>query len=173
MNSISSEAKTPTEPAKTLVLGVGNPILSDDGVGIHIVKKLQKKFQYYPHLEFDELSTGGLSLAERFIGYRNVLMIDAMALQDGIPGDVYRLTIEDFKNTIHTYCAHDCNLATAYEILKEELGAEKMPENVVIIGIEVEIYNEFSETLSETVQKALPEAIALAEKEIRGFIEQK
>lgn len=172
MNSISSEVGTHSELTKTLVLGVGNPILSDDGVGIHVVKALQKKFQNNPNLEFDELSTGGLSLAERFVGYKNVLMIDAMALQDGVPGDIYRLTIEDFKNTIHTYCAHDCNLATAYEILKDELGAEKMPEKVVIIGIEVEVYNEFNENLSETVQKVLPKAIALAEKELREFIKQ-
>ncbi|MFW9922116.1 MAG: hydrogenase maturation protease [Candidatus Thorarchaeota archaeon] len=172
MNSISSEVLTPNESGKSLIIGVGNPILSDDGVGIHIVKILQKKFQHISNLEFDELSTGGLSLAERFIGYKNVLMIDAMALEGGIPGAVYRLTIEDFKNTVHTYCAHDCNLATAYEILKEKLGAEKMPENVVIIGIEVEVITEFSETLTKTVQKALPEAIALAEEEIREFIKQ-
>ncbi len=173
MNTISSvDSRGNTSPS-ILVLGVGNPILSDDGVGIHAVRQLQKKLSHIPDLEFDELSTGGLSLAERFVDYRYVIIIDALALQGGIPGDVYRHTIEDYKTTIHSYCAHDCNLATAYDILKQQLGSERIPDEVVIIGVEVEKIDEFSEELTETVQKALPEAIAMAEKEIMEALKQK
>ena len=173
MNSVSSVVAKDNISPSILVLGVGNPILSDDGVGIHVVRALQKKFSHIPDLEFDELSTGGLSLAERFVGYRYVIVIDALALQGGIPGDVYRHTIEDYKTTIHSYCAHDCNLATAYEILEEQLGSDKMPVEVIIIGVEVEKIDEFSEELTDTVQKAMPEAIALAEKEIMKALKQK
>ena len=172
MNSVSSVALNNATTASILVLGVGNPILTDDGVGIHVVKELQKKYSDFSEIEFDELSTGGLSLAERFVDYQYVVMIDAFALQDGIPGDVYRFTIKDLKTTIHSYCAHDCNLATAYDILKEKLGKDRMPREVIIIGIEVEIINEFGEELTETVQKAMPEAIALAEEEIMNALNQ-
>ncbi|NHJ03858.1 MAG: hydrogenase maturation protease [Candidatus Heimdallarchaeota archaeon] len=172
MNSISSVNSTSENKPSILVLGVGNPILTDDGVGIHIVRELQKKFSHIPNLEFDEMSTGGLSLAERFIDYQRVIMIDAFALQGGIPGDVYKFSMENLETTIHTYCAHDCNLATAVDILKQELGPERMPKEVVIIGIEVETINEFSETLTKTVQKAVPKAFAMAEEEIMKALNQ-
>ena len=172
MNCISSVNSNNTDKPSILIVGVGNPILSDDGVGIHIVRELQKKYSLNSNLEFDEMSTGGLSLAERFVDYRRVIMVDAFALQEGIPGEVYRFSMEDFDTTIHTYCAHDCNLATAFDILKQELGPERMPEEIVIIGIEVETINEFSEKLTETVQKAVPKAFALVEEEIMKALNQ-
>jgi len=170
MNEISSLNYQNTGKAKTLVIGVGNPILSDDGVGIHIVRILEKKYSNTPEFEFEEVSIGGLSLVERFIGYETVIMIDGLALQGGTPGDVYKFSIDDFRTTIHTYCAHDCNLATAYDLLKTELGEEKLPKDVTIIGIEVENISDFSESLSETVQKAVPEAISIIEKELEKLL---
>jgi hydrogenase maturation protease len=166
MTRVSSEVSQLQKKSTTLILGVGNPILSDDGVGIHVMRELQKKYSHIPNLEFDEVSIGGLSLAERFIGYDQVIMIDALALEGGKPGDVYRHTINDYRTTIHTYCAHDCNLATAYDILKEQLGEGKLPAEIVIIGIEVEIINKFSEELSDTEKKAMPKAPNIAEEEI-------
>ena len=162
-----------TRNAEWLILGVGNPILSDDGVGNHVVRKLKKKYFNVPSLEFDELDTGGLSLAERFVGYKKVVMIDALALHDGKPGQVLRLTIDDFMSTKRMFCAHDCNLATAYEVLREELGEDKLPEEVVIIGIEIEDFDSFSETLSEKVAKAIPKAIKMVEKELEHILPKK
>ncbi|NHJ86588.1 MAG: hydrogenase maturation protease [Asgard group archaeon] len=159
--------------ASILVLGVGNPILSDDGVGIHVLKEVEKKYPSNPTIEFDDLSTGGLSLAERFVGYKKVIIIDALALEDGSPGVVHRLTIDDFNTTVHMYCAHDCNLATAYDVLKKELGKEKLPEEVIIIGIEAEIFDQFSEELSELAQKAVPIAVSMVESELTRMLNEK
>ena len=166
MNILSSEISLQTKQASTLILGIGNLILSDDGVGIHVVRELKKKFSSNTDLEFAEISTCGLSLAERFIGYKKVILIDALALENGSPGRVHKLTMNDFNNTIHMYCAHDCNLATAYSILLQELGSEKLPVDVKIIGIEVGKFDEFSTTLSKKVQKALPKAVALVIEEL-------
>ncbi|MHA1186122.1 MAG: hydrogenase maturation protease, partial [Candidatus Heimdallarchaeota archaeon] len=107
MSENSSLELSITRCAETLVLGVGNPLLSDDGVGNHVVRELQKKYSIIPSIEFDELDTGGLSLAERFIGYKKVVMIDALALEGGKPGQVHRLTIDDFMVTKRQFCAHD------------------------------------------------------------------
>ncbi len=173
MNGYSSQVFNKTSNAKTLILGVGNPILSDDGVGIHVLEELRKKYSNISDLEFDDLSTGGLSLAERFVGYKKVIMIDALALDNGTPGAVHRLTINDFGTTKRMYCAHDCNLATAYEVLKKELGLEKLPDEVIIIGIEAENFNEFSESLSEKVAKAIPKAVAMVEEELTKILPKK
>jgi len=97
-------------------------------------------------------------------------MIDALALEDGTPGEVHNLTIEDFTSTKHMYCAHDCNLATAYDVLKEELGEDNLPETIKIIGIEIERFDEFGETLSEKVEKSVPKAIAMVEKELNEIL---
>ncbi|NHK32205.1 MAG: hydrogenase maturation protease [Asgard group archaeon] len=166
MSEYSSKIFNKTAKANVLVIGVGNPILSDDGVGIHVLREIEKKYSHLSDLEFDELSTGGLSLAERFIGYKKVIMIDALALENGTPGEIHKLTIDEFKSTIHMYCAHDCNLPTAYDVLKKELGPEKLPDDVIIIGIEAERLDEFSESLSEKVAEAVPKAIALVEEEL-------
>ncbi|MBN1328447.1 MAG: hydrogenase maturation protease [Candidatus Heimdallarchaeota archaeon] len=170
MNELSSQVFNKIGADKWLILGIGNPILSDDGVGIHVVRKLQKKYSNVTSLEFDELSTGGLSLAERFIGYKKVIIIDALALENGIPGEIHKLSIDEFKSTIHTYCVHDCNLPTAFDILKKELEPDMLPEEVLIIGIEAKNFDEFSETLSPEVEKAVPKAISLVEDEIRKII---
>ena len=170
MNCLSSEVTRQQPKIKALILGVGNPILSDDGVGIHVMRELQKKYSHLSCFEFDEVSIGGLSLAERFIGYDHVIMIDALALEGGIPGSVYRHTTDDYRTTIHTYCAHDCNLATAYDVLRKELGEDKLPSDIVIIGVEVEVINEFSEELSESVKNAVPKAIEIAEKEMKRIL---
>jgi hydrogenase maturation protease len=167
MSEYSSKVFQKTSDADTLILGVGNPILSDDGVGIHVLREIEKKYSHLSDVEFSELSTGGLSLAERFIGYKTVIMIDALALENGVPGQVHKLSMDEFKSTIHMYCAHDCNLPTAYDVLEKELGPEKLPNEVIIIGIEAERFDEFGETLSEKVAAAVPEAVALVEKELK------
>ena len=170
MNDNFSKGLIPIRNAEILVLGVGNPILSDDGVGIHVVTELEKNYSNISNIEFDELSTGGLSLAERFIGYKKVIMVDAIVIENQKPGEVHRLTIDDFKKTKHMYCAHDCNLATAYDILVKELGPENLPDEVIIIGIEVERYDSFSEELTESATKAVPKAVAMVEKELKRIL---
>ena len=82
------------------------------------------------------------------------------------------LSIDDFMSTKRMYCAHDCNLATAYDILKTELGADKLPNEVIIIGIEIEHFDEFSETLSEKVEKAIPKAVKMVEEELKQILQK-
>ncbi|NHJ33322.1 MAG: hypothetical protein FK732_10690 [Asgard group archaeon] len=64
-------------------------------------------------------------------------------------------------------------MATAYDILIKELGPENLPDEVIIIGIEVERYDSFSEELSETVSKAVPKAVAMAEEELSKILSKK
>lgn len=170
MMTPSSREQAKESDFSILIIGVGNPILKDDGVGIHVLKMLEKKYSGIPALHFKELSTGGLSLAERFIGYDKVILIDALALENGTPGKVHKLSMDDFHSTIHQYCAHDCNLPTAYNLLEQQLGSESLPQDVIIIGIEAEELDEFGETLSESVKGAIPKALAIIEQELRDVL---
>ncbi|MBE3050465.1 hydrogenase maturation protease, partial [Candidatus Bathyarchaeota archaeon] len=68
-----------------LVLGVGNPILSDDGVGIHVARELKKREM--PGVDVEELAASGLELLDVVRGYDKVVIIDAIQTTNGRPGE--------------------------------------------------------------------------------------
>ncbi|MBS3784838.1 MAG: hydrogenase maturation protease, partial [Anaerolineae bacterium] len=62
---------------KTLVLGMGNTILCDDGVGIYVVREVADRFQQ-EQVDFSEASVGGLRILDVIGGYERVIMVDAI-----------------------------------------------------------------------------------------------
>ena len=145
-------------PNHTLLLGLGNPLLGDDGVGWKVVEKVKG---YAPdHTEFDFLSVGGLALMERLIGYDRAILVDS--IQTGSPvGTVVCLPLEDLPNPSagHTTSAHDTSLQTALK-LGASLGV-KLPPTVFVIGIQAQKVYDFSEELTPPVAGAIPEAVQL------------
>ena len=65
---------------KTIVLGVGNPILQDDGVGIHVANQL-KQHVNHPNVTIDEALTGGMNLLDLITGYDKAILIDAVNIK--------------------------------------------------------------------------------------------
>ena len=96
---------------KTLVVGVGNPILSDDGAGIAAVRKLRNQVD---GVDFAEASLSGLELVETFQGYERVILVDAVKTTGGRPGDIYRLGVDD-NPTLHGVSPHDMDYRTHFE----------------------------------------------------------
>ena len=148
---------------RTLVLGVGNPILSDDGVGIHAARLL--KDEGIPDVEVEELPAGGLELLDLVRGYDRVVIIDAIETKDGKPGDIYRLEEEDFEKAVHGSSPHGINIATALA-LGRKLVPEQMPHEVHFIAVEARELVQVSEELTPEVEKALPEVLRL----VRGIV---
>jgi hydrogenase maturation protease len=134
---------------RTLVMGVGNPILRDDGVGIHAVRELKKTLT---GVDFMEESLSGLELIEQFRGYERVVIIDAVKTQGGVPGEMYHLTPDDMP-TLHGLSPHDADFRTAIEYGKKFMGVMPVIE---IYGIEVENVTEYGETLTAEVERSLP-----------------
>jgi hydrogenase maturation protease len=139
----------------TLVLGLGNPILRDDGVGWRVVAQVER-VATIDGVEFDCAALGGLALMERLIGYRRALLVDSMQTDGGPPGQVRRLSVEDLP-TMHSGSVHDASLKTALQ-LGRRLGAQ-LPEDILIIGIEAGEVLDFGETLSPPVEAAVPVAV--------------
>jgi hydrogenase maturation protease len=147
--------------ATTLVVGLGNPILGDDGVGWRVAEALDARLDD-PDIEVRCLSLGGLALMEHLAGYRRALVIDAM-VAGAEPGSVNLLstgTLAD-RASHHTASVHDMSLTAALE-LGTRLGLD-LPEEIAIVGIEAAPEFEFGETLSDPVARAIPEATRLAE----------
>ena len=138
---------------KTLVLGLGNPILSDDSVGFRVIELLKTRYTR-PETNFVECCVSGLSLLEEIIGYDKLIIVDAIQTKGGQAGKVYRFTLDDLIDTRHSTSPHGLNLATAIE-LGRKLG-EQIPQQIVIFAIEVAEVSRFSERCTPEVERVVP-----------------
>ena len=149
---------------KTLVVGLGNPILTDDGVGVKVAYEVERALAAIDSSDITvtEASAGGLRLMEMMIGYDRVILVDAFIGDKGDkPGTVRRMTLDDLRcisPTQHSACAHDTSLVTALD-----LGARMglyMPKEISIHAIEVENISDFSEEPTPAVAAVIPEVTA-------------
>jgi hydrogenase maturation protease len=148
---------------KTLVLGLGNPILSDDGVGIKVAHEVGGKLND-PQVTVAETSAAGLSLLDSIVGYDKVIIIDAIQTEKGRAGQIYRMGTEDFSLTKHFSSPHQINLVTALELGKMLNLA--MPQKVTIFAVEAKDITNFSEKCTPEVEQAIPEAVKMVLQEL-------
>ena len=150
---------------KTLILGLGNPFLSDDSVGFRVIQGLKAELSR-PGLTLMESSASGLGLLDLITGYDKVIIIDAIKTETGQAGKIYRLSSENLSDTRHSASPHDINLATALELGKK-LGIA-LPQQIIIFAIEVVDVTTFSEKCTPEVEKAIPLAVSMVAKELDG-----
>ena len=133
-----------------LIIGVGNDILSDDAIGPKLVKNLEEN---YPGngWHFLTAALGGMEIVELLNGYSQAIIIDAIRTKNGVPGTVYHLIPEDFKETLHLSSFHDMNFLVALEFAKKmDL---MLPRKINIIAIEIVEDLLFSNNLSPILSK--------------------
>src|SRR4030042_969786 len=97
---------------KTLVLGLGNSIISDDGVGLYVARELRNALNR-DEITVAEASLAGLGLLDLLVGYDKAIIIDAIQTSSGKPGQIHRLKSNVFDATRHTTSTHNVNFATA------------------------------------------------------------
>lgn len=143
---------------KTLVLGLGNPLLGDDGVGWRVAEALREHISD-PSIEIDCHAGGGLSLMERLIGYDRAIIIDAINTGQQPQGAVncFRLDELPRQASSHLASSHETTLQTALQVGRM-MGAT-LPTDIRIVTIETQNVYDFSEELSPPVADALPQAI--------------
>jgi len=152
---------------KTLVLGLGNPILSDDGVGIRVAEELEGKVNPQ-EVTVMEAGVAGLDLLNLLSGYDRAIIIDAIQTVAGQAGDIYQLELGDLDFTRHAASPHDVNLATALELGKR-LGLP-LPRQIVIFAIEVADASTFSEKCTSEVRGAVPDCVEMIIRELEGAL---
>jgi len=152
---------------KTIILGVGNQILGDDGVGIHVVKELKKHLQNNSNVTVDEAITGGMNLLDLILGYEKAIIVDAVKAKDAKDGEVKRIPLGDF-NTMHSCNPHDVSLTEAI-LMAEKMGEKRIPKEIIVIGIMMkQIPCEFSEDLSSNIASAVPKAVKMTLNELKN-----
>ncbi len=142
--------------AKTLLLGLGNPILKDDAVGLRVVRALGERMTP-DKIDVQESSFANIDLLDFVGAYDRLIIIDSIKTEGGKPGDLYRLNLDDFRSTLHLGCPHDINLATALELGKR-LGIH-IPREIAVYAIEVEDDQTFCEICSPLVEEAIPRIV--------------
>ncbi|DAC73375.1 MAG TPA: hypothetical protein DSN98_00385 [Thermoplasmata archaeon] len=150
---------------KTIVLGIGNPILQDDGVGIHVIDALRPHITN-PMVTVDSAYTGGMNLLDMIRGYEKVILIDAIKQEGSRPGAVKRFLLSDAP-TVHSCNPHDVSLSEALRLAKQ-IGEKHLPSEIVVIGIVVKNTFDFGERLSKEVASAVPNAVTMVLDELKN-----
>ena len=151
---------------KTLVLGIGNDILGDDGVGIHVARAVARKIST-KEARVEETGAAGLSLLELIKGHERLIIADAILTDNTEVGKIHRLTLKDLAKTNNSITPHDAALATTLEI-GNSLFPGEMPREVVVYGVQIPNVEQFSGRMTPAVKAAVSEVVRLILAEIKG-----
>ena len=144
----------------TLILGIGNVLLRDEGVGVHVVKALEKT-ELPSGVEALDGGTSGADLVDWIADRDKVILVDATSAS-GQPGTVYRFDVDDLiRKTASLGSLHEFGFLETY-LMATQLGCA--PREVVIFGIQpAEV--EFGLELSAPVLAQLPRVVELVLQE--------
>jgi hydrogenase maturation protease len=146
-------------PTPVLVLGLGNPVLGDDGVGWRVIDELGRDPRGIGPAELDRLAVGGVALMERLVGWERAILIDAFATGECPLGTVTCMRLDDtrLRDAAHLDSEHDAPLSVAIAAGRR-LGAA-IPADITVVAIEVVRADCFGESLSAPVEAAVPRAV--------------
>lgn len=144
-------------PIKTLIIGLGNPLISDDSVGLRVVAALRPLLADRADVDVAEDYWGGLRLMERMIDYDRAIVIDA--IQTGaVPGTIHLLTTDSMP-TQKSASAHDVNLPTALALGRQAGVHLPADSHVRLVGIEAADLLTFREECTPLVSAAIPRVV--------------
>jgi hydrogenase maturation protease len=144
---------------KTLVIGLGNPILTDDGVGIYAARVVRNALPPDSGIDVIELAVGGLALMEAMIDYERVIVLDAVWSPEEETGAVLEFGVGNLPGTLNTASAHDVNLPTALRAGRSLGASLPADEDIHIVGVTANEVLTFGERPNPRVAAAIPEAV--------------
>ena len=145
---------------RTLVLGIGNTILGDDGIGVHVARELARRIDD-ENIDIKDTSIDSLNLLDWFIGYDRMIVIDAIITEDEKVGEIYRLQPENIRCPSSPFVSpHHANLTSTLEMGKSLFPSE-MPEEIIVYAITTHEAFEVTEEMTEKVKKSIPEVVTL------------
>jgi len=146
-----------TQQNSILVLGIGNILMNDEGVGIHVVSQLGK--EGFAGADLMDGGTGGFHLLGFIQSYEKVILIDA-SLDDFPPGHIRVLTPKFAKDFPKQLSAHEVGLK---DLLDAAFLLGNMPE-IQLVAITVKDFQDMGMELTPEVGKAIPEAVRLVKE---------
>jgi hydrogenase maturation protease len=156
------------ENLKILILGLGSDILMDDGIGVKIVNDLKSKSDK-PNLIYKTSILGGWDLLEEIKGFDALCIIDGIKTKNGIPGDIFRFSLANFRETLHLSNVHDSDFKETL-ILGNKIGL-KLPRIIRIIAVEIEEDTIFGSKLTSKLEENYEQIVEAIETYIVAFIQ--
>jgi hydrogenase maturation protease len=141
---------------KKLLLGLGNEILTDDGIGLRLISDMEKVLSI-PGLEYRSSALGGLELLDIIRDYDEVVVVDALKTGTHPPGTVLTFIPEDFRDTLHLSNLHDINFLTALKLGK--MTGMKIPGRIHIIAIEIVEDRVFATSFTPVIADLYPKIL--------------
>lgn len=149
---------------KIKIIGCGNLLRGDDGIGIWVLRELEK----YPlpqEVELVDMGTRGMDILFQLEGAQKVIIIDAV-MSGGEPGAIYRMKREDLgKSNVNFLSLHDLNWQDGLALAEKTLG-KNFPREVLMVGVEIENLK-MGIGLTRPVKDSLPSVVNLIQKELR------
>ena len=147
----------------TVVIGLGNRLLSDEGIGLVLLETLARKAADFPAVDFLELGTGGMAVLHALAGRKAALILDC-ARMGAAPGTMRRFTPDTVRasDAPPNFSLHEGNVLDLVA-LSRRMG--ECPERIIIFGIQPETLAP-GETVSPILQVRLPDYLALITKEL-------
>lgn len=154
---------------ETRIIGLGNSILTDDGVGIYAAREVDRRLKAAgldAGVDVVESEVAGFALMELMAGWKRIILIDSIQFDGLNPGDVVRIEPEDLHTSLRIRSVHDIDLPTALE-LGRQLGLA-MPSNLKIFGIQAENLHTFGNSLTDAAERGLRKAVDLVLNELNS-----
>ncbi|HTY91269.1 MAG TPA: hydrogenase maturation protease [Methanocella sp.] len=146
------------------ILGCGNMLMGDDGVGIRVIERLQE-MKLPENVEIIDAGVGGMAILSWIEDADKVIIVDAVQTGNEPPGTVYEFTDKELPpSDMFMLSLHDLNLVDTINVGRV---VQKMPDVIVIIGVEVKRVAEFTKDLTPEVEGAIPEVLDLVLKELK------
>jgi hydrogenase maturation protease len=139
---------------RSLVIGVGNLLRTDDGVGIHIINSLN---ELHPDVETFDAAMGSIEMLEAMRRYDRAIIVDA--IETGAePGTIYRVNIAGGEKPPVITHSHGTDIVTVIQLGKQ-LYPDEMPREIILVAIEAEDTLTISDQLTQRVEQATVELI--------------
>lgn len=147
---------------RNTVIGIGNLLRADDGIGIHVVRKLKEE---RPDIDAIDVSTAEIEILEHIRGRGKVIIIDAITT-GAEPGTIHKIQPRDLGS--EEFRSHGLSLSTTL-MLGSQLYPEGMPKELVVLAVEAEDIDSFSNELTYKVKSAIPRLLEEIDNEFKDM----
>jgi len=139
---------------RILILGIGNLLQSDEGLGVHIVNQIAQNVEIPEDVEVVDGGTAGFDLLPLMQGREKIIIVDALVVDDE-PGSVYRFKPEQIRSARTRFSLHDVGIIEIIELLKL-LGENP---DIEIIGVVPEDITTLNMDITPRVRESIPKVI--------------
>jgi len=141
-----------SEKKNVVVIGLGNILLSDEGIGVHLIRRLSSQQDKFPKVDFLDAGSAGMNLLHLIANRKKAIIIDC-AKMGAKPGIMLRFTPDEVQSVkqLSQYSLHEADILRVINLSK---GLGECPQKIAFFGIEPETLEpgqELSETLSAKI----------------------